>query len=165
MSDNAEQVEQITKAPSNVAKREKDPKRVAAGKKLAESNKRMREEHARYKAMEAQRVAEAPTETAPASASATPATEAQASETSNTSDNGSGSDLLSKLTLTNVISLIGIGLAVYNIYVRSRDAKSNDSGSGKHVAWQAPVHTIFEDTPKQSPKPEPKTKPKPKFGM
>ena len=40
MSDNAEhddeQVEQITKAPSNVPKKEKDPKRVAAGKKLAE---------------------------------------------------------------------------------------------------------------------------------
>ena len=58
---NAEQVErseQITKAPSNVPKREKDPKRVAAGKKLAESNKRMREEHARYKALEVQRPSE-----------------------------------------------------------------------------------------------------------
>ena len=32
MSDN-EQVEQITRTPSNVPKREKDPKRVAAGKK------------------------------------------------------------------------------------------------------------------------------------
>ena len=52
MSDN---VEQITKTPSDTQKREKDPKRVAAGKKLAESNKRMREEHARYKALEVQR--------------------------------------------------------------------------------------------------------------
>ena len=63
MSDNTEQVEQITKVPSNassVPKREKDPKRVAAGKKLAENNKRMREEHARFKALEAQRVVEAP---------------------------------------------------------------------------------------------------------
>ena len=101
MSDNAEQVEQITKAPSNVPKREKDPKRVAAGKKLAEKNKQMREEHARYKALEVQRVAEAPPET----------TESETND----------SDLLSKLSLTNVISLIGIGLAVYNIYVRSRD--------------------------------------------
>ena len=153
---NAEQVEQITKAPSNVPKREKDPKRVAAGKKLAESNKRMREEHARYKAIEAQRVAEAPTET--------PATEAPATETSN---NDSG-DLLSKLTLTNVISLIGIGLAVYNIYMRSRDMKStnaNNSDSGKHVVWQEPVHTTFEGAPKQSSKPELEAKRKPKFGM
>ena len=43
MSDNTEQ---ITREPS-VA-----PKRVAAGKKLAESNKIMREEHAKYKASE-----------------------------------------------------------------------------------------------------------------
>ena len=159
MTDNAEQVEQITRVPSNVVKREKDPKRVAAGKKLAASNKRVREEHARYKALEAQMEAEAG-----ASASETEVTEA-----SNTSDNDSGSDLLSKLTFTNVISLIGIGLAVYNIYVRSRDS-GGDSGSGKHVAWQEPVHTTFEsapkqDAPKQSLKPEPKTKPKPKFGM
>ena len=62
MSDNAEQVEQITKTPSNVSKKEKDPKRVAAEKKLAESNRRMREEYARYKAAEAQRVTEAPSE-------------------------------------------------------------------------------------------------------
>ena len=63
MSDNTEQVEQITKAPSNIPKREKDPKRVAAGKKLAESNKRMREEYARYKALEVQKTSEAPPET------------------------------------------------------------------------------------------------------
>ena len=56
MTDNAEGVEQITKVPNITPIREKDPKRVAAGKKLAESNKRMREEHARYKAEEAQRV-------------------------------------------------------------------------------------------------------------
>ena len=62
MSDNSEH-EQITKTPSNVPKREKDPKRVAAGKKLAENNKRMREEYAKYKALEAQRAAESPPET------------------------------------------------------------------------------------------------------
>ena len=49
MSDNTEQ---ITREPSVAPKREKDPKRVAAGKKLAESNKIMREEHAKYKASE-----------------------------------------------------------------------------------------------------------------
>ena len=55
--------EQITKTPSNVLKREKDPKRVAAGKKLAENNKRMREEYVKYKALETQRTSEAPPET------------------------------------------------------------------------------------------------------
>ena len=110
MSDNAEhnaeqQVEQITKAPSNVPKKEKDPKRVAAGKKLAEKNKQMREDYARYKAAEAQRT----TESLP--------------ETMETDTNDS--EWLSKLSLTNVISLVGIGLAVYNIYMRSKDTNTN----------------------------------------
>ena len=39
----AEHVEQITRTPSNVSQRSKDPKRVAAGKKLAEKNRQMRE--------------------------------------------------------------------------------------------------------------------------
>ena len=134
MSDNAEHndeqlVEQITKAPSNVAKKEKDPKRVAAGKKLAEKNKQMREEYARYKAAEAQRTTESLPET-------------MEPETND-------SEWLSKLSLTNVISLVGIGLAVYNIYMRSKDNE-------KHVAWREPVTTHFE---------EPEVKPKPKFGM
>ena len=59
MSNNDENVEQITKTPRNVPKREKDPKRVAAGRKLAESNRRMREEHARYKAAQAEKEAQA----------------------------------------------------------------------------------------------------------
>ena len=134
MSDNAEQkVEQITKAPSNVPKKEKDPKRVAAGKKLAEKNKLMKEDYARLKASEAQRATEA-------------LQEASEPETND-------SEWLSKLSFTNVISLIGIGLAVYNIYVRSRDTNTNK----KHnEAWREPVTTTFE---------EPEIKPKPKFGM
>ena len=149
MSDNAEQVkrsEQITKTPSNVIKKEKDPKRVAAGKKLAESNKRMREEHARYKALEAQRVSEAPPETTE------PETE--------TEGNASG-EWLPKLSLTNVISLVGIGLTVYNIFMRSRENQpTNDK---KQVAWREPVTNHFEET--KAPEVEVKPKPRPKFGM
>ena len=138
MSDDAEHnvevVEQITKAPSNVAKKEKDPKRVAAGKKLAEKNKQMREEYARYKAAEAQRTTESLPETME----------------SNTND----SEWLSKLSLTNVISLVGIGLAVYNIYMTRSSMRSKDNE--KHVAWREPVTTHFEES---------EVKPKPKFGM
>ena len=136
MSDNAEQVEQITKAPSNVQKKEKDPKRVAAGKKLAEKNRLMREEYARYKASEVQRATES----------------IQGENLPETNDN----EWLSKLSLTNVISLIGIGLAVYNIYMRSSDAKKNK----KNVEWREPVTTTINE-------PEPEMKPKPKqvFGM
>ena len=133
MSDNAEhddeQVEQITKAPSNVPKKEKDPKRVAAGKKLAEKNKQMKEEYARLKASEAQRATES-------------LHEESLPETN--------SEWLSKLSFTNVISLIGIGLAVYNIYMRSRDTNK------KREEWREPVTTHFE---------EPEVKPKRKFGM
>ena len=133
MSDNAEVVEQITKEPSNVPKKEKDPKRVATGKKLAEKNKQMREEHARLKASEAQRATES-------------LHEAAEPETND-------SEWLSKLSLTNVISLVGIGLAIYNIYMRSKD---NQPTNKKRVAWREPVTTTFE---------EPEIKPKPKFGM
>ena len=133
MSDNAEQVEQITKTPSNVQKKEKDPKWVAAGKKLAENNKRMREEYAKYKALEAQRADKAPPE---------PETETQ------------GSEWLPKLSLTNVISLVGIGLTVYNIFMRSR--KKQPTNDKKHVEWSEPVTTTCETL---------KPKPKPTFGM
>ena len=140
--------EQITKEPSITPKREKDPKRVAAGKKLAENNKLMREEHARYKASEARRVVEA-----------SPETIKYETETSD--------GLLSQLSLTNVISLVGIGLTVYTIFFKkSGDTNGKPTNTGdstrpsKHATWQEPVHTTMNE-----PKPKPKTKPRPKFGM
>ena len=140
---NAEQVEQITKTPSNVSKIEKDPKRVAAGKKLAENNKRMREEYVKYKALEAQRA-----------------------EPETKREGDASGEWLSKLSLTNVISLVGIGLTVYNIFVSQRE-----NTNGKHVAWQEPVHTTYEEPKATTTNVAPeaglrgKPKPKPKFGM
>ena len=131
---NAEVVEQITKTPSNEAsKREKDPKRVAAGKKLAENNKRMREEYAKYKALEAQR------------------------ETESTPEGNVSGEWFPKLSLTNVISLVGIGLTAYNIFVRSREKQVTNTNN-KHVAWREPVTTYIEES-------EVKTKANRKFGM
>ena len=150
MTDNAEGVEQITKVPNITPIREKDPKRVAAGKKLAESNKRMREEHARYKAEEAQRVTQQVHE---------------APETSEIETNQSSlSDgFLSQLSLTNVISLVGIGLTVYTIFFRkSGDTSAKPQTGEKHVNWKEPVEINHE---RQEAKPKPKTKPRPKFGM
>ena len=139
MSDNAEQ---ITKEPSITPKREKDPKRVAAGKKLAEKNKQMREEHARLKASEAQRATDSLHE------AVEPETE--------TGGNVSG-NLLSQLTLTNVISLVGIGLTVYAIFFKK---------SGEKHAWQEPVRTTFEELkPKTEEAQGRNDEPKPKFGM
>ena len=118
MSDNTEQ---ITKEPSIAPKREKDPKRVAAGKKLAEKNKQMREEHARLKASEEERrVSEAQRATDSLHEAIEPETET-----------GMSDNLLSQLTLTNVISLVGIGLTIYAIFFK----KSGEKQEG----WQEPV--------------------------
>ena len=104
----AERVEQITGTPSNVQQKIKDPKKVAAGKKLAEKNIQMREEHARYKAAQEVQAAQA--------------TEASTTENSDGNSDGN-SEWFPKLSFTNVISLVGIGLTVFNLYnssMRSR---------------------------------------------
>ena len=153
----SEQVEQITKVPSAAPIREKDPKRVAAGKKLAESNKRMREEHARYKASEESRLA----------------LEAQGGGTMNQgvpdemSDESLSGGLISQLSITNVISLVGIGLTVYAIFF-----KKSGNTDEKHVEWKEPIETTLESSElKSQPQSKtqvgakPRTKPRPKFGM
>ena len=160
MSDNAEQ---ITKEPSIAPKREKDPKRVAAGKKLAEKNKQMREEHARLKASEEERrVSEAQR-----------ATDSLHETTTDQLSSDVVGGLLSQLSLTNVISLVGIGLTIYTIFFKKSGEKQET-----RQAWQEPVHTTLQQ-------PKPKTeeaqkndelkrqdqgsrresKPRPKFGM
>ena len=144
MSDN---VEQITKEPSIAPKREKDPKRVAAGKKLAENNKQMREEHARYKASEEERrVSEAQR-----------ATDSLHETTTDQPSSDVVGGLLSQLSLTNVISLVGIGLTIYTVFFRKTEKNE----------WKAPP--VLQMSP---PKPEPESKPKvartrrdQKFGM
>ena len=125
MSDDTQVVEQITKEPSEAPKREKDPKRVAAGKKLAEKNKQMREEHARYKASEEERRATVPeTETG-------------------------GGDFLSQLSFTNIISLVGVGLTVYTIFFSKSGEKH---AGGTRPGWQEPVRTTFEESKPEEPK-------------
>ena len=153
MSDNTEQVEQITKVPSVAPKREKDPKRVAAGKKLAESNKIMREEHARYKAEEAQKRNDESLQIH----------ETPESLETETNDSSLSDGFLSQLTLGNVLSLLGVGLSIYALFFK--DKKSNDT-------WRGPIETIFpspeekqQPKTKVGPKPKPETKPRPKFGM
>ena len=90
----SEEVEQITKTPveSNVKTKEKDPKKVAAGKRLAEYNKRAKEKMRR----EAER------------------------ETGESAEAEQGSRMggwIPEISFTTAISLVGIGLTVINMFV------------------------------------------------
>ena len=99
-------IDQITREPVLEGQvvvattRAKDPKRVAAGKKLAEKNKQMREEHAKYKAMEVESNKQMREENEKYKAS---------EEERLQGDDSSLSDgFLSQLTLGNVLSLLGV---------------------------------------------------------
>ena len=147
----SEQVDQITKVPSAAPIREKDPKRVAAGKALAVKNKQMREEHAKYKAMEAESNKQMREENEKYKASE--------EERLKVDETSLSDGFLSQLTLGNVLSLLGVGLTIYALFFK---------GEAKHkVTWSEPVETTFERHEEKQPKAKTKveTKPRPKFGM
>ena len=155
MSDDTDKVEQITKAPSAAPIREKDPKRVAAGKKLAEKNKQMREEHAKYKAMEAESNKQMREENEKYKASE--------EERLKSDDSGPSNGFLSQLTLGNVLSLLGVGLSIYALFFKG-ETKAKDT-------WRKPVETTLSSPDEKNPlKSKIKTKAveaksRPKFGM
>ena len=101
MSD--EVVEQITKDPpppeKKRAAKEKDPKKVAAGKKLAEYNKRAKEALARETAREMKREAEIKQE-----------------ETINAESESKA--WIPELSFTTVLSLVGIGFTAVDMFMR-----------------------------------------------
>ena len=143
-----EQVEQITKEPSAAPIREKDPKRVAAGKALQVKNRIMREEHAKYKAEEAERNKQMKKENE--------RYKATEEERLSVGDSGPSDDFLSQITLTNVLSLVGVGLTIYALFFKKEAMQK--------VMWKEPVETTF--VPQQEPKKEVgKAKNRPKFGM
>ena len=151
MSDNT-QVEQITREPSAAPIREKDPKRVAAGKALAEKNKQMREEHAKYKAIEAESNKQMRKEN-----EAYKATEEERLQVGDSDPSGG---FLSELTFANILSLVGVGLTIYALFFK-REAKPQ-------VTWKEPVETTFERQEEKTRKAGSKaveTKNRPKFGM
>ena len=139
------QVDQITREPSAAPIREKDPKRVAAGKALAVKNKQMREEHAKYRAEEVERNKQMKEENE--------RYKATEEERLQVGDSGPSDGFLSQLTLGNVLSLVGVGLSIYALFFK---------GEAKHqVTWSEPVETTFERHEEK----QPKSKQKLKFGM
>ena len=152
MSDDKQLVDQVTKEPSAAPIREKDPKRVAAGKVLAEKNRQMREEHAKYKAMEAESNEQMRKENERYKAS-------EEERLLSVDSNPSGG-FLSELTFANVLSLVGVGLTIYALFFKD-DAKPK-------VMWKEPVETTFERQEEKTSKAKNKaveTKNRPKFGM
>ena len=144
-----EQVEQITKVPSVAPIREKDPKRVAAGKALAVRNKAMREEHAKYKAEEAERNKQMKQENERYKV-------AEEEERLKVGDSGPSDGFLSQLSFANILSLVGVGLTIYTLFFKGQDKPK--------VVWKEPVETTIEPQQEAKKKAE-KTKDRPKFGM
>ena len=132
--------EQITKAPSAPAPKEKDPKRVAAGKALQVKNRAAKEELLKYRAQEAERNKQMRQENE----------EYKAAQEERLSVEGSSPGFLSEITLTNILSLVGVGLTIYTLFFK-KEAK-------QQVVWKEPVETTFVQQ-------EEKTKNRPKFGM
>ena len=138
--------EQITKEPSAPAPKEKDPKRVAAGKALQVKNRAAKEELLRYRAQEAERNKQMRQENE--------GYKAAEEERLQEGDSSPYDGFFSQLSLSNILSLVGVGLTVYALFFK-KEAK-------KQVEWKVPVETTFETQPQPQPKVE---KDRPKFGM
>ena len=105
MTDQNEQseVEQITREPSkeevsSSKKREKDPKKVAAGKKLAEYNKKAKEALAREMKREKEQAA-----------------------IKNEEETVESKSWLPELSFTTVLSVVGLGFTAFDLFMRYRE--------------------------------------------
>ena len=125
-----EQVEQITKAPSAPAPREKDPKRVAAGKALQVKNRAAKEELLKYRAQEAERNKQMRQENEGY----------KAAEEERLQVEDHSPVFLPEISLSNILSLVGVGLTVYALFFK-KEAK-------REPEWKRPVETTFEPQPK-----------------
>ena len=111
-------VEQITSDPvvkdKEPKKRVKDPKKVAAGKKLAEYNKKAKEALARETLRAEEQIKR----------------EKEQDEIKNREENGeeNGKAWIPELSFTTVLSVIGIGFTAIDLYMRYRAEPSPQSG-------------------------------------
>ena len=133
----SDDVEQITKTPieSNVKTKEKDPKKVAAGKRLAEYNKRAKEALKEKMKRDAER------------------------ETGESSDAEQGSRMegwIPEISFTTAISLVGIGLTVINMYMSYRKDTEIDPPIREHNFETVREQGSVIERPQQSKIPVPK---------
>ena len=102
----SDDVEQITKTPveSNVKTKEKDPKKVAAGKKLAEYNKRAKEALKEKMKREAE----------------------QGSRMEKEEERETDESWIPEVSFTTAISLVGIGLTALNMFMSYKKGTNVD---------------------------------------
>ena len=116
----SEEVEQITKTPaieSNVRTKEKDPKKVAAGKKLAEYNRKAKEalkEKMKREAEQGSRMEKAQ--------------ENEVIEERETGESAIAGGWIPEVSFTTAISIVGIGLTAINMFMSyKKDTKVEPS--------------------------------------
>ena len=129
-----EQVEQITKVPSAPAPREKDPRKVAAGKALQVRNRAAKEELLKYRAQEAERNKQMKQENE--------GYKAAEEERLQVEDPDPPNGFLSQISFSNILSLAGVGLTVYALFFKKKAKREPE--------WKRPVETTFvpQDRPK-----------------
>ena len=127
----ATQEEQITKpAPKGKPQREKDPKKVAAGKKLAEKNRQAKAALDR----EVKR-------------------EREIAEKEQENENSPG--WLPEMSFQTVLSIVGIVFSAIELYRRFRQKDSSAGGEAGEAAVQSPISQITAE-PRAEPRAEPK---------
>ena len=143
----ATQEEQITKpAPKAKTQREKDPKKVAAGKKLAEKNRQAKAALER----EVKR-------------------EREIAEKEQENENSPG--WLPEMSFQTVLSIVGVVFTAIELYQRFRQKDSSGGGinTGGEAAVQSPISTITEQSAdrrsEQSSDQSADRRLSPKFGM
>ena len=125
MSDkNTEQITKPEETKSSTPQREKDPKKVAAGKRLAEYNRMHREAYEREKKREESKNLEVVKE-----------------EESTPED---GQTWIPELSFSTVISIIGVAIAAIDLYMRYRRSSED------HFDWQPVTTVISREPPKQT---------------
>ena len=142
----SEDVEQITKTPieSNVKTKEKDPKKVAAGKKLAEYNRRAKEALKEKMKRDAEK--------------ATEPEERETGESQNSKDL-TAEGWIPEISFTTAISIVGIGLTALNMFMSYRkDTKvlSRDESLSEPPTYDRQVVQPAIERPQQSKIPVPK---------
>jgi len=114
--------ESVTKNPQPTKSKEKDPKKVAAGKKLAEYNRKAKEALAR----EIKRESEEPT------------------------DGGTNESRawIPELSFTTVLSLVGIGFTALDMYMRFYKKKEGEKSKINSEQSKRPSNIPVATTPK-----------------